>query len=104
MLPLTMQVCGDMLGIKAVVTAMIGLSALLVTGVLEWKDCLQYDSAWNTLFWFSGEQGQEVRGCPGSCWTESLLLCSLLAAFEHSSCLYSFLLHSGGAEKISAHT
>ena len=47
-------VFGDMLGISSVLTAMIGLCALLITGVLEWKDCLQETSAWDTLLWFAG--------------------------------------------------
>lgn len=54
-------VCGDMLGISAVVTAMVGLSVLLLTGVLSWKECLNYPSAWDTLFWFAvlvGMSGQ----------------------------------------------
>lgn len=49
------QVLGDKLGIPAVVTAMMGLSTLLLTGVLTWKDCLVYSSAWDTLFWFASE-------------------------------------------------
>ena len=47
------QVCGDMLGISAVVAAMLGLSVLLLTGVLSWRDCLTYPPAWDTLFWFA---------------------------------------------------
>ena len=49
------RVLGDKLGIPAVVTAMMGLSTLLLTGVLTWKDCLVYSSAWDTLFWFASE-------------------------------------------------
>ncbi|GAB4819400.1 hypothetical protein N2152v2_006446 [Parachlorella kessleri] len=54
-------VCGDALGISAVVTAMMGLCVLLLTGVLHWKECLQYPAAWDTLFWFAvlvGMSGQ----------------------------------------------
>ncbi|KAI7837138.1 hypothetical protein COHA_009016 [Chlorella ohadii] len=54
-------VLGEKLGIPAVVTAMMGLSTLLLTGVLTWKDCLVYSSAWDTLFWFAilvGMSGQ----------------------------------------------
>lgn len=50
-----LQVCGDALGISAVVTAMMGLCVLLLSGVLQWKECLQYPAAWDTLFWFAGE-------------------------------------------------
>jgi di/tricarboxylate transporter len=48
------QVLGDALGISAVVTAMLGLCALLVTGVLQWRECIGYPAAWDTLFWFAG--------------------------------------------------
>ena len=44
---------GDAVGISAVVAAMMGLSVLLLTGVLTWKDCLTYPPAWDTLFWFA---------------------------------------------------
>ena len=33
-------VLGDMVGVSSVVTAMLGLSWLLLTGVLQWRDCL----------------------------------------------------------------
>lgn len=31
---------------------MLGLSLLLLSGVLEWDDCLSEKSAWDTLVWF----------------------------------------------------
>lgn len=54
-------VLGDSLGIAAVTTAMMGLSTLLLTGVLQWRECLTYPAAWDTLFWFAvlvGMSGQ----------------------------------------------
>jgi len=50
---LALWVAGDAVGISAVVAAMMGLSVLLMTGVLTWKDCLTYPPAWDTLFWFA---------------------------------------------------
>ena len=44
-------VMGEQLGISAVVGAMVALSSLLLTGVLSWKDCLDYAPAWDTLIW-----------------------------------------------------
>jgi len=52
---------GDILGISAVTTAMMGLCVLLLTGVLQWRECLTYPAAWDTLFWFAvlvGMSGQ----------------------------------------------
>lgn len=37
-------ILGDSLGVPAVVAAMLGLVALLLTGVLQWSDCLEYRS------------------------------------------------------------
>lgn len=38
--------------LNATTTAFVGLSILLVTGVLTWKDALSEKSAWDTLVWF----------------------------------------------------
>lgn len=32
---------------------MVGLCSFLLTGVLEWSDCLKETSAWDTLSWFA---------------------------------------------------
>jgi Sodium:sulfate symporter transmembrane region len=58
----SLQVCGDMVGISAVVAAMLGLSVLLLTGVLTWRDCLTYPPAWDTLFWFAVLVGETFPG------------------------------------------
>lgn len=58
---IVMWVLGEQLAITPVTAAMLGLSALLLTGVLKWKECLQYNQAWDTLFWFAilvGMSGQ----------------------------------------------
>jgi DASS family divalent anion:Na+ symporter len=54
-------VSGDALGISAVTTAMLGLCVLLGSGVLQWKECLAYSAAWDTLFWFAGEGLERMR-------------------------------------------
>ncbi|KAJ0533274.1 putative solute carrier family 13 [Helianthus annuus] len=52
-LAVSLWVFGDAIGIPSVVTAMLGLSILLLLGVLEWDDCLSEKSAWDTLAWFA---------------------------------------------------
>uniref|UniRef100_A0A6N2L5K6 Uncharacterized protein n=1 Tax=Salix viminalis TaxID=40686 RepID=A0A6N2L5K6_SALVM len=52
-LAVSLWVFGDALGIPSVVAAMIGLSILLLLGVLDWDDCLSEKSAWDTLAWFA---------------------------------------------------
>lgn len=48
-----MYFCRDAIGIPSVVAAMLGLSILLLLGVLSWDDCLSEKSAWDTLAWFA---------------------------------------------------
>lgn len=45
--------CSDAVGISSVVAAMLALSILLLTGVLDWDDCLKEKTAWDTLSWFT---------------------------------------------------
>ncbi|XAR73441.1 hypothetical protein NMG60_11007407 [Bertholletia excelsa] len=45
-------VAGQALDMASVVAAMLGLSLLLLLGVLDWDDCLSEKSAWDTLAWF----------------------------------------------------
>ena len=44
---------GKVLGIKATAAAMVGVSILLLTGILKWKDVLEEHGAWDTLIWFA---------------------------------------------------
>lgn len=53
MLSVSFWSCRETLGIASTVAAMIGLSILLVLGVLNWDDCLNEKSAWDTLAWFA---------------------------------------------------
>ncbi|GMY39099.1 dicarboxylate transporter 2.1, chloroplastic isoform X2 [Fagus crenata] len=53
LLAVSLWVFGDALGMASVVAAMLGLSILLLLGVLDWDDCLSEKSAWDTLAWFA---------------------------------------------------
>lgn len=44
---------GKAFAVDPTTTAIIGLSLLLVTGVLDWEDILKAKSAWDTLIWFA---------------------------------------------------
>ncbi|CAK9177558.1 unnamed protein product, partial [Ilex paraguariensis] len=46
-------VFGGVLNVDAVTAAILGLSVLLVTGVVTWKECLSEAVAWDTLTWFA---------------------------------------------------
>lgn len=46
-------VAGGALGVSSVTAALVGLTTLLVTGVISWKECLAEGPAWDTLTWFA---------------------------------------------------
>ncbi|KAI8106179.1 hypothetical protein M9435_000726 [Picochlorum sp. BPE23] len=46
-------VFGSSVGVNAVAAALTGLSILLITGVVSWKQCLSDNQAWDTLTWFA---------------------------------------------------
>lgn len=46
------RIFGDFLTLNATTTAFIGLSVLILTGVLKWEDVLKERNAWDTLVWF----------------------------------------------------
>ncbi|GFY90083.1 dicarboxylate transport 2.1 [Actinidia rufa] len=101
LLAVSLWVFGDALGIASVVTAMLGLSILLLLGVLDWEDCLTEKSAWDTLAWLAvlvGMAGQLTNlgiltwmfGCVAK-FLQSLSL-SWPAAFAVLQAAY-FLIH-----------
>ncbi|KAK9666920.1 hypothetical protein RND81_14G220900 [Saponaria officinalis] len=53
LLAVSLWVFGEKIGVSSVVAAMLGLSVLLLLGVLDWEDCLNEKSAWDTLAWFA---------------------------------------------------
>lgn len=50
---LLLWIFGEHIGVEATTTAIIGISILLFTGVLDWKDVIDEKGAWETLIWFS---------------------------------------------------
>lgn len=99
LLAVSLWIFGDALGIASVVSAMLGLSILLLLGVLEWDDCLNEKSAWDTLAWFAilvGMAGQltnlGIVGWMSNCVAKSLQSLSLSwpAAFGVLQAAYFF--------------
>lgn len=50
---LVLWIFGSQLGIHSTTAALVGLSVLLVTSVLTWKDVQNETGAWDTLVWFA---------------------------------------------------
>ncbi|XP_042511130.1 dicarboxylate transporter 1, chloroplastic-like [Macadamia integrifolia] len=53
LLTVGLWIFGGVLGVDAVTAAILGLSVLLITGVVTWKECLAEGVAWDTLTWFA---------------------------------------------------
>ncbi|KAI3449961.1 hypothetical protein Pfo_006626 [Paulownia fortunei] len=53
LLTVGLWVFGSVLNVDAVTAAILGLSVLLITGVVTWKECLAESVAWDTLTWFA---------------------------------------------------
>ncbi|KAL5766577.1 hypothetical protein ACOSP7_017194 [Xanthoceras sorbifolium] len=53
LLTVGLWVFGGVLNVDAVTAAILGLSILLITGVVTWKECLAESVAWDTLTWFA---------------------------------------------------
>ncbi|XP_071913862.1 dicarboxylate transporter 2.1, chloroplastic-like isoform X2 [Coffea arabica] len=52
LITVALWISGTALNISSVIAALLGLSLLLLLGVLDWNDCLSEKSAWDTLAWF----------------------------------------------------
>ncbi|KAL7090051.1 hypothetical protein ACP275_12G015800 [Erythranthe tilingii] len=52
LLTVSLWISGEAIKMSSVIAALIGLSVLLLTGVLDWEDCLGEKQAWDTLVWF----------------------------------------------------
>lgn len=50
---LILWIFGDKLGVDATTASFVGLSFLLLTGVLSWEDVKSEKGAWDTLIWFA---------------------------------------------------
>ncbi|XP_019708462.1 dicarboxylate transporter 1, chloroplastic [Elaeis guineensis] len=53
LLTVGLWIFGGTLNVDAVTAAILGLSILLITGVVTWKECLAEAVAWDTLTWFA---------------------------------------------------
>jgi len=54
LLILALWVTGELTKIDATVVALIGVSVMLITGVIRWDDVLSEKGAWDALIWFGG--------------------------------------------------
>lgn len=53
LLLLILWVFGGLIGLNATVAAMIGLSLILLSGILDWQDVVKEHNAWDTFIWYA---------------------------------------------------
>jgi DASS family divalent anion:Na+ symporter len=51
---LALWIAGDWLALSPTTAALAGVTLLLLTGVLEWRDIVEEKSAWDVFVWFGG--------------------------------------------------
>ncbi len=49
---LLLWIFGALIGLSAAISVLIGVSLMIITNVVVWKDLLKLSSAWNTFVWF----------------------------------------------------
>ncbi|KAI3791397.1 hypothetical protein L2E82_05165 [Cichorium intybus] len=52
LLTVGLWIFGGVINVDSITAAILGLSVLLITGVVTWKECLAESVAWDTLTWF----------------------------------------------------
>ena len=91
---LVLWVGGKALGLHSTTSALIGLSSLLLLGVLDWNDIKAEKGAWDTLVWFAvlmGMAGQlKVLGFTG--WVGNGVAGVIESGFSGSSDSFILLL------------
>eukprot|EP00239_Pterosperma_sp_CCMP1384_P007091 CAMPEP_0197844158 /NCGR_PEP_ID=MMETSP1438-20131217/1138_1 /TAXON_ID=1461541 /ORGANISM="Pterosperma sp., Strain CCMP1384" /LENGTH=564 /DNA_ID=CAMNT_0043454795 /DNA_START=70 /DNA_END=1764 /DNA_ORIENTATION=- len=94
-------IAGPSFGIGSVAAALVGLTVLLVTGVVTWKECLAEGGAWDTLTWFAAliamaaylnkygliswfsAEVVKVVGGLGLAWQPALVVICLIYFYSH---------------------
>ncbi|EIE21539.1 Sodium/sulfate symporter [Coccomyxa subellipsoidea C-169] len=73
LLAVALWISSRFIGLSNVSVAFLALSLLLVSGVLSWRDCLEYTPAWDTLLWFGVVIGMSTNLNTLTFWVLSLV-------------------------------
>ncbi|MCG8529364.1 MAG: anion permease [Desulfovibrionales bacterium] len=84
---IVLWVGGKSFGLHSATAAFIGLSVLLVTGVLTWNDIKAEKGAWDTLIWFSVlmMMANKIKALGFTSWVGTLVSNSLLSTLGGAS-------------------
>lgn len=51
---ISMWMLEQVTGINAAIVALVGMSALLITKIIDWQDIIEEKGAWDTMIWYGG--------------------------------------------------
>ncbi|EEA3739005.1 DASS family sodium-coupled anion symporter [Salmonella enterica] len=82
---LVLWIFGDTLGVDATTASFVGLSILLLSGVLTWEDVKSEKGAWDTLIWFAAllMMANQLKKLGFTSWMIILLLLNAAYFYTH---------------------
>ncbi|WP_027187139.1 DASS family sodium-coupled anion symporter [Desulfovibrio cuneatus] len=91
---LVLWIFGGMLGIDPTTASFVGLSFLLLTGVLSWDDIKKEQGAWDTLVWFAAllMMANQLKNLGFMTWFGDLVGGSLAHVMGGSNWIFIMLL------------
>ncbi|WP_312927496.1 DASS family sodium-coupled anion symporter [Pseudescherichia sp.] len=91
---LILWIFGDALGIDPTTASFVGLSILLLSGVLSWEDVKSEKGAWDTLIWFAAllMMANQLKKLGFTTWFGNLIGDSLASSLHGTSWVVVLLL------------
>lgn len=91
---LVLWIFGDTLGVDATTASFVGLSILLLSGVLSWEDVKSEKGAWDTLIWFAAllMMANQLKKLGFTTWFGNLIGDSLSSTMHGTSWVIVLLL------------
>lgn len=91
---LVLWIFGDMIGVDPTIASFVGLSILLLSGVLSWEDIKSEKEAWDTLIWFAAllMMANQLKKLGFTSWFGNLIGSGIDNAMHGSSWVVVLLL------------
>ena len=91
---LILWIFGDALGVDPTTASFVGLSILLLSGVLSWEDVKSEKGAWDTLIWFAAllMMANQLKKLGFTTWFGNLIGDSLASSLHGTSWVVVLLL------------
>lgn len=94
MVLLVLWIFGDALGVDPTTASFVGLSILLLSGVLSWEDVKSEKGAWDTLIWFAAllMMANQLKKLGFTTWFGNVIGDSLASSLHGTSWVVVLLL------------